>query len=234
MNNNTNNENKLKKYDDVLIELINELKKQNITLNTSGGDGRVKSIQYEELITNIILKVYEKIEIFDQHKLTIEKQPKPRCWYDILITNKDKTFYCPINIKVTDFSKRSSDNISSNAGLIYSLTGLCNINCKNWKGYFKKISEYSEETNNYYFFLIFDKSNNQNIFFNSMRRLKTLTPNGNNLPFQCKWSENIEPVNRNFEDAKNFLLGKLFSSVEKRAEILKDFNESFPDFKSKV
>ena len=67
-----------------------------------------------------------------------------------------------------------------------------------------------------------------------MRRLKTLTPNGNNPPFQCKWSENKEIINRSFEEAKDFLLKNLSLTVKKRAQILEEFNEAFKDYAIRI
>ena len=67
-----------------------------------------------------------------------------------------------------------------------------------------------------------------------MKRLKTLTPNGNNLPFQCKWSENKEIVNRNFHESKDFLLNNLSLSVQKRAHIQEEFKDYFNEYAIKI
>lgn len=41
------------------------------------------------------------------------------------------------------------------------------------------------ENNKDYYFLVINKTNNADIFFNSLKMLYELIPNGNNLPFQC-------------------------------------------------
>ncbi len=226
---------KLNDYDLVLNDLITELKKQNIYLSNSNGDGRINSIINEDEVIEVLLKIYKNIPIFKKMNLVLEKQPKPRYWYDILIKNGNNDFYCPINIKISDFSNSSADNISSKEGLYFSLTGEVNEKCPNtWGKYFDLLSKNIKENDTDYFFIVVDKKNNNDIIFNSMRRLKTLTPNGNNPPFQCKWSENKSIINRSFDEAKDFLLKNLSLTVKKRAQILKEFNEAFKDYAIKI
>ena len=225
----------LKDYDLVLTKLIKELKKQNINLTNYSGDGRINSIINEDEVIEVLLKIYKNIPIFKEIKLTLEKQPKPRYWYDIIIKNYNNDFYCPINIKVSNFSNSSSDNISSKEGLYFSLTGEVNEKCPNtWGKYFELLSKNIKENDTDYFFIVVDKNINNNIIFNSMKRLKTLTPNGNNLPFQCKWSENKEIVNRNFHESKDFLLNNLSLSVQKRAHIQEEFKDYFNEYAIKI
>ena len=226
---------KLNDYDLVLNDLIVELKKQNLCLSNTNDDGRINSIINENEVIEVLLKIYKNIPIFKEMNLIIEKQPKPRYWYDILIKNDNEDFYCPINIKISDFSNSSADNISSKEGLYFSLTGEVNEKCPNtWGKYFDLLSKNIKENDTDYFFIVVDKNNCHDIIFNSMRRLKTLTPNGNNPPFQCKWSENKEIINRSFEEAKDFLLKNLFLTVKKRAQILEEFNEAFKDYAIRI
>lgn len=225
---------KINDYDLVLNDLIVELKKQNLCLSNTNDDGRINSIINENEVIEVLLKIYKNIPIFKEMNLIIEKQPKPRYWYDILIKN-DEGFYCPINIKISDFSNSSADNISSKEGLYFSLTGEVNEKCPNtWGKYFDLLSKNIRENNTDYFFIVVDKNKNNDIIFNTMRRLKTLTPNGNNPPFQCKWSENKDIINRSFEEAKDFLLTNLSLTVKKRAQILEEFNDAFKDYAIKI
>lgn len=221
---------KLKDYDKVLSELIEALSEQKINLSSSNADGRVNSIDNEKELTNLILNVYKKLPTFKKLNLVVEEQDKPRCWYDILIKDQNLSFFCPINIKISNFKNSSADNISSKEGLFFSLTGEIQEKCPNtWGKYFNLLSKKIKDNSTDYFFIILNKDNNS-IYFNSLKRLKTLTPNGNNLPFQCKWSENTEIVNREFNESKKFLLDVLFKSVKNRAKILDEFFESFKEY----
>lgn len=225
----------LNEYDLVLKELIFEFKKQKIRLSNLNNDGRINSIINENEVIKIFLKIYKTIPIFNKMNLIIEEQPKPRHWYDILIRNNDNSFYCPINIKISDFSNFSADNISSKEGLYFSLTGQIKDKCPNtWGKYFFLLSKNIKESDTDYFFIVINKNNNDEIIFNSMRRLKSLTPNGNNPPFQCKWSENKDIINRTFDESKFFLIETLSMTVKKRAQILEEFNNFFKDYTNKI
>ena len=43
-----------------------------------------------------------------------------------------------------------------------------------------------------YYFLVLNKNNNKHVIVNSVKGLKKITPNINNLPFQVKWNVNQE------------------------------------------
>ncbi|MFP6045981.1 restriction endonuclease, partial [Helicobacter pylori] len=58
---------------------------------------------------------------------------------------------------------------------------------------------------------IINKNDPKDIFINSLKGIQTLQPN--NLPFQCKWDNNREIVQRNFIESKNFILSALAKSV---------------------
>ncbi|MDD7847374.1 hypothetical protein [Metamycoplasma hyosynoviae] len=82
-----------------------------------------------------------------------------------------------------------------------------------------------EDNNRDYYFLVINKENNRNIFFNSLKKLYELNPNGNNLPFQCVWNKNREKVNRTYEESKNFIMKNFYKSAKKRAKLFFDFEE---------
>ncbi len=74
----------------------------------------------------------------------------------------------------------------------------------------------------------FNKNDPKDIFINSLKGIQTLQPNGNNLPFQCKWDNNREIIQRNFDESKNFILSALAESVKLRVYLA--FKESFGGF----
>ncbi|GAA8993711.1 hypothetical protein Taitung14_10910 [Helicobacter pylori] len=60
--------------------------------------------------------------------------------------------------------------------------------------------------------------------------IQTLQPNGNNLPFQCKWDDNREIIQRDFDGSKNFILSALAESIKLRSSIYLKFKEFFGGF----
>ncbi|WP_222845392.1 hypothetical protein [Mycoplasma nasistruthionis] len=221
----------IKDYDLVLKELVNYLKTQSLYLSKNTDDGRISSIINEYELTKVILNSYSNIKIFKEWNLVIDVQPSPRWWFDILIKNPTESFYCPINIKISSFKNSSADNLSSKEGLFFALTGLVKNKCPiTWDKYFKLLSTSLKENERDYYFLVINKDDTNEIFFNSLKRLRVIVPNGNNLPFQCKWSDNKTIINRTFKESKDFILKNLAISVLRRAKILDDFNDAFHEY----
>ncbi|AWX42869.1 Uncharacterised protein [Metamycoplasma cloacale] len=219
----------LEDYDSVLTELIeNVWKNEIIKFSKINEDGRINSTINEEEAINILLSKYQDIKIFKDWELIIERQPKPRYWYDILIHNRDNTFYCPINIKISNLNRNTADNLNSKEGLYFSLTGKIEEKTPNtWGKYFELLAKNFTEHDSDYFFIIINKNNTSDIFYNSLRRIPHLTSNGNNPPFQCVWSKNRNIEIRTYEESKNYLMSVLYATVLKRAQILKEFRMIF-------
>ena len=83
-----------------------------------------------------------------------------------------------------------------------------------------------------YYFLIINKNHNQDIFYNSLKSLNKVVPNGNNLPFQIKWDENRIPSKKNFKEAKKMLLEGLGKSIKLRADVYFIFKNYFSEYLS--
>ncbi len=92
-----------------------------------------------------------------------------------------------------------------------------NLNCKLGKN-----------TDRDYYFLIINKNDPKDIFINSLKGIQTLQPN--NLPFQCKWDNNREIIQRDFDESKNFILSALAESIKLRSSIYLKFKEFFGGF----
>ncbi|MFP6146590.1 restriction endonuclease [Helicobacter pylori] len=167
-------------------------------------DGRLNSSVNEEEILNTI-KDYFPIQL-----------PKAREWWDFSFKKND-IFY-PVNIKTT--TTKTADNLNGKLGIYYALCGLVPEfnNEIAWEKYFQKLhKDLGKNTNRDYYFLIINKNDPKDIFINSLKGIQTLQPN--NLPFQCKWDNNREIVQRNFTESKNFILSALAKSVKLRANI---------------
>ncbi len=196
-----------------LNEIAEFLKTNPCHLSQPLQDGRLNSSVNEEEILNTI-KDYFPIQL-----------PKAREWWDFSFEEND-IFY-PVNITTT----KTADNLNCKLGIYYALCGLVPEfnNEIAWEKYFQKLhKDLGKNTNRDYYFLIINKNDPKDIFINSLKGIQTLQPN--NLPFQCKWDNNREIIQRNFTESKNFILSALAKSVTLRANIYLAFKEVFGEF----
>lgn len=172
------------------------------------GDGRLGSVVDEG---NIILWLNE---IFDGTNVEIRK-PEARNWADIEIVIDGKKVYYT-NIKTTNGGS-SSDNISSKKGVLYYLTG---GKIEDFKTFLRAGSRFDftkvdDETIDY-FLLVMYKSTKE-MLFTSLGRLRVLTPNFNNMPFQIPWNnpENKKPTTRSQIEQKQYIASVWYNSIAK-------------------
>ncbi|MUU76410.1 restriction endonuclease [Helicobacter pylori] len=198
-----------------LNEIAEFLRTNPYSLSQPLQDGRLNSSVNEEEILNTI-KGNFPIQL-----------PRAREWWDFSF-EENKIFY-PVNIKTT--TTKTADNLNGKLGIYYALCGLVPEfnNEIAWEKYFQKLhKDLGTNTNRDYYFLIINKNDPKDIFINSLKGIQTLQPN--NLPFQCKWDNNREIVQRSFIESKNFILSTLAKSVTLRANIYLAFKEVFGEF----
>ncbi|GAA8416206.1 hypothetical protein Hpkin68_13160 [Helicobacter pylori] len=198
-----------------LNEIAEFLKTNPYNLSQPLQDGRLNPSVNEEEILNTI-KDYFPIQL-----------PRAREWWDFSF-EENKIFY-PVNIKTT--TTKTADNLNGKLGIYYALCGLVPEfnNEIAWEKYFQKLhKDLGKNTNRDYYFLIINKNDPKDVFINSLKDIQTLQPN--NLPFQCKWDNNREIVQRSFIESKNFILSALAESVKLRANIYLTFKEFFGEF----
>ncbi|GAA8747012.1 restriction endonuclease [Helicobacter pylori] len=196
-----------------LNEIAKFLKTNPYSLSQPLQDGRLNSSVNEEEILNTI-----------KHFFPIQL-PKAREWWDFSFEEND-IFY-PVNIKTT--TTKTADNLNCKLGIYYALCGLLPTfnNEIAWEKYFQKLhKDLGKNTDRDYYFLIINKNDPKDIFINSLKGIQTLQPN--NLPFQCKWDNNREIIQRDFDGSKNFILSALAKSVKLQASI--DLKEFFGGF----
>ncbi|GAA7939470.1 hypothetical protein HpHA18_06650 [Helicobacter pylori] len=196
-----------------LNEIAKFLKTNPYNLSQPLQDGRLNSSVNEEEILNTI-KDYFPIQL-----------PKAREWWDFSFEEND-IFY-PVNIKTT--TTKTADNLNGKLGIYYALCGLLPTfnNEIAWEKYFQKLhKDLGKNTDRDYYFLIINKNDPKDIFINSLKGIQTLQPN--NLPFQCKWDNNREIIQRDFDESKNSILSALAKSVKLRSTI--DLKEFFGGF----
>lgn len=202
----------------ILTKIKEYLKSRNYKTIEEFMDGRINSAINEKIVLSIIKSKYGNYM----------KVPKIRDWYDFAIEYEDQ-FY-PVNIKITDTTH--ADNLNCKLGIYYVLCGKMPPfdNEVDWISYLKNLNKNIKENDKDYYFLVINKNNPKDIFVNGLKTLATLQPNGNNLPFQCKWNINRLPIERNFYEAKKFILSNFGASIKQRSEIYFIFKKFFGEY----
>ena len=190
------------------------LNAQKWKITDSQRDGRINSISDEDKIIELLKKKYS-IDV-----------PPPRSWCDF--SYDDGIFY-PVNIKST--TGKGNDNLSCKMGIYYALTGKnpTGQRLSGWRAYFDKLNADLSENDVDYYFMVLNKKTRKTSM-SALKGLTKLVPNGNNLPFQCNWTENTQYKSRTFEEAKDFLLSNFAASIRGRTAIGDDFKDNFPDY----
>jgi len=191
-----------------LIEATEYLNTLTIAVSENHEDGRVNSIDDEDTIIDLLVEKYGD---------NIEK-PKARCWWDV------KIFGHPLNIKSSNF--KSGDNFSSKLALLYALTDIPEeeIKANSWKSFQEKLKEHKGENNRDYYIIVLSKLDGK-VYLQSLKSLRKINSNGNNLPFQVNWGNNTEPVERTYLQAYNFLIECYKESVRKKITSHDGFEE---------
>lgn len=201
-------------FPSILLAIQDYLIREPIALSKQLSDGRINSSFNEDEIIQVLKKRFSIIV------------PNSREWYDFAIED-DGHFY-PVNIKVS--TTLTTDNLNCKLGIYYALTGQMPIfkNGVDWATFLSALKrDLGKNQNQDYYFLVINKNNPQDVFLNSLKALRTLQANGNNLPFQCCWNDNRQPSIRSFADSKDFILNAFAKSIELRAQIYFDFQELF-------
>ena len=198
-----------------LDEISDYLNTQKFEVEASQRDGRINSILHEDKLTELLAKKYP-IDV-----------PEARAWYDFSVTHNG-IFY-PVNIKST--TGKGNDNLSCKLGIYYALTGKnpTGQRLSGWRAYFDKLNADLSENDVDYYFLVLNKGTGKT-FMAALKGLQSLVPNGNNLPFQCNWTENTQYKSRTFKQAKDFLLTNFAASIRGRTAIGDDFKDNFPTY----
>ena len=189
---------------DILSNIVTYLSNEEVILFNKNRDGRINSIENESEVISILAK-----------KFDIKVPESSRHWADIFVDGE------PVNIKIT--TTKTADNASSKEGVFYALTGCIYTKPNDYETYLKTLKEHLSDTDKDYYFLIINKDNNKEVFFNSLKCLSKITPNGNNLPFQIKWIDNKQIIDRDFVGAKSLIMTNLGKSIKLRTDAYTSF-----------
>lgn len=201
---------------DYLVSMAEHLKSQPLILSKRSIDGRINSSFNEAEVLNRLL-----------NKFSLDV-PNAREWYDFSFSFNGE--FVPVNIKIS--TTDTNDNLNCKLGIYYCLTGQLPPfgNGIDWDSYFTCLNENMQKNSKDYYFLIINKTNTQDIFIASLKTLAELTPNGNNLPFQAKWSKNKIPNDRTYQEAKDFILSNFAKSIKARDNAFNKFRQLFSGY----
>lgn len=203
-----------------LSKMVDFLRRKKTKLSTSSEDGRINSSINEDEIINDLKSFEYSSSWFENNSLKLNI-PKSREWFDFAIESTVTDLFIPVNIKVSNCNTSQADNLNCKLGILYTLTGINPKALKlsqssGWEKYFKTLDQkMSSYTSADYYFLVINKTEADDVFFTSLKTIQTLTPNGNNLPFQCVWSKNRVRIERSFKESQYFLLSSFKDSIEK-------------------
>lgn len=227
----------IKECEGILDFIVSELNSntqiiQDINNSTSSKDGRHKGITGEDIIQNYLKKIdFLKYPYVIPGLSPFLKNEKLRGLSDY------GNYRCLINIKVT--TKNGADNSCGKNALIHSLTpydGNCLQNNK-YSTYMSALkfgidnalqnSSHNGLDKDYYF-LVCD-INNKQFFWNSIRSLTHIVPNGSNIPFQIDWSKNKIRINRNIIQAIEFIMPVFKESILLSANKVNEYFNYFDE-----
>lgn len=204
-----------------LQEVVDYLKSQIIVLPSGSGDGRTDSTFAETHIVKM-LKEANKWNIYSPNKETNNN----RAWYDVKIDG----LY--IDIKVSRCA--GNDNTQAKKAIYYLLTGNENVESIPERGdaFFQmmKENENPDEIRDYYY-LVINKNDTNDIFAISLKGITDCSIAPNNPPFQVNWNKNRIPTERNWEEAKAYLLGTWAKSLKQLIKLrMGGMPEYYPEF----
>jgi len=178
-----------------------------VTISESHEDGRVNSIQDEETVIELL-----RGKFGDENVIT----PKAREFFDV------RLFGYPVQIKSSSYKKGGSDNFSSKAAILYALTPMSEDeiqSIRGWQQFEQALIQHGNTENNRDYYIISVNKDDSSVHLTSLKCLQKLTPNGNNLPFQIQWKNNINPVERSYDEAYKFIVGCYKQSVIKKISV---------------
>jgi len=187
-----------------LNEFVNFLRENPVDFSRNNSDGRINSAGDEDII---IAKLKSRFGAAIEHS-------QIRNWYDFAIKIDSRRLF--VNVKSSDLTNGAADNLSSKLGMGYALTGIENLPIA-WEKFNDLVAENLRVGFDYYF-LIANKNNSRDIFWTSLKRIKKLQPNGNNLPFQCDWNKNREFSGRDELSAMRYILEIYVESWDKKTK----------------
>lgn len=202
-----------------LLDIAEWLGRKKIGLARGNENRRIDSTKSHTEILQLLQR---------QKAFGISPYPKATAgWYSFQVPDGGKNL--SVKLKVSSFSR--ADNLNCKLGIYYALTGVTPAmsEATTWDRFFQMLAlNLDYDCQEDFFFLVVNRLDPSDIFCNSLKGLSDIQPNGSNLPFQCKWSDNREPSQRSNQDATKYILAQFEKSAKLRAEMLDAYNNHFP------
>ena len=205
-----------------IIEAVECLRRKRISLVSRGVDGRMDSAESEERVTRALL------DCAQSHEWTVDSLNdnvgNNRSWIDCRIGG------FPVDVKVSDVEKGSNDNTNGKAAVAFFLTGKEDSPVQSGKLFpWIKENEIECEQRDFYY-LVVNKRDTSDVFPVSLKHIASLNPNPRNEPFQAKWKDCREPVDRTWREARSFLLSKWADTVKSAQKTWGAMPKHYPEF----
>jgi len=202
-----------------LIEISDWLARRKVKLVGGNENQRINSVKSHTLILDM-LRMHQPFGVKPFARPGVG-------WYSFEIEG-DNSRTLSVKIKVSTFLR--ADNLNCKLGMFYALTGerpQFTDEIK-WEHYFDLLSKnLDRDCEDDFYFLVVNATDSSDVFCNSLKGIGTLSPNGSNVPFQCKWSDNREPCNRSNVNATDYILTTLEKSALLRADMYHRYKKFF-------
>jgi len=220
----------------IVKDIATRLAARRLVLRVEESDGRLNSIANEHDVLEVVPDILEDLRRDRVFPFEIEFVGKTgdRNWFDFALRLSDGTssYLAPVNIKVSSF--RSADNLGCKAGILYALSGIEAYvsGLVSWESFFEFLHLHKGARRDAdYYFLAVEKGKKAagRVVGTSLRRLRKVVCNGNNLPFQACWNDNARPPDDQMpiEDAENFLVDFALRGSFERAAAPKSILERY-------
>ncbi len=177
----------------------------------------IGSAAFKKLVVDIIVKEFAD---------TITIPDKRRYWFDFAIL--ENGILVPVRLIFSGLGD-AAENMNCKLGLYYALTGKeppfrASVS---WLKFVKMLATHVIQNESNYYFLVIDRSWPDDIFAIGLKEMPSLEPNGDHLPFRCRWKDNRESCIRPPDAANQYLLEMFGASLKLRTKPYKVFKKCF-------
>lgn len=201
------------------------ISKACIEVNDSVDDGRIGSAISENKITDFMANSKRLKAALASIGYTLHI-PSIRCWYDFYLNNESENRFVPINIKISSLKPHIPEATHARYGLLYSMLGVKidefkKVSWDKYWDYFKSFG--NRRTDKDYYFLIIDKGNPKDVFYTSMKTMRSIRASAVNLPFQAIWSDNRD---RDFTRSPDEVYSTIYSCLAHSMRLMENTAKS--------
>ena len=190
------------------------LGQQKMTLPSGGGDSRGDSSAGESTVIQVLQNAQQWNIVGRNVGTSTNRAPYDMEFEGLLV-----------DVKISSLT--GADNTNAKSAIFYLLTGETN-HPTHTKRFWEELRdrETPDEQRDFYY-LIVNKSNTSDVFVVSMKHIAEVILNPSNQPFQANWENCRHPVNRTWQEAKQYLLGMWAKSLHRQAELR---NQGMPTY----